>query len=249
MNAARLAGAGELGTLRLAFSWSARFETLPALGQAFRAQRPDVALLTEEMWNARMASARHGGSIDIAVALCPEIVGELSYEPPRRDAVALIGRQHALASERAIPLAALSEEAFVLFPRELAPRLHDLFIGLFRNAGFQPKIRSESFHAGWELGVLAELPVVGIVPESVGRSLPDGSPRALQRTRVPWFEAETDADAVGFYERLGFTVARLGENFRASNASAVCALPSTDASPLQPGGRRRNSGMPTSITK
>src|ERR671937_551105 len=33
---ARRAAAGELGGLRVAFSWSARFETLPALGQAFR---------------------------------------------------------------------------------------------------------------------------------------------------------------------------------------------------------------------
>ncbi len=44
----------------------------------------------------------------------------------------------------------------------------------------------------------------------VGRSMVEA---ALQRTRVPWFEADTDADAVGFYERLGFTVASLGEKY------------------------------------
>jgi DNA-binding transcriptional LysR family regulator len=175
MSAARRAAEGELGSLRLAFSWSARFETLPALGQAFRAQRPGVTLLTEEMWNSRMPSALRGGSIDVAVVLCPEIAGELSYEPIRREAVvALVGTQHPLASEPAIPLRALAEEGFVLFPRELAPRLHDVLIGLFRGAGFEPRVRSESFHAGWELGVLAELPVVAIVPESVSRDLPDG---------------------------------------------------------------------------
>ena len=175
MRAARRAAAGELGSLRVAFSWSARFETLPALGRAFRAERPDVTLLTEEMWNARMVSAFRGGSVDVAVALCPEIVGELSYEPIRREAVvALLGTQHSLAGEEAIPLRALVEDAFVFFPRELAPRLHDVFIGLCRRAGFEPNVRSESFHAGWELGVLAELPIVAIVPESVGRDLPDG---------------------------------------------------------------------------
>jgi DNA-binding transcriptional LysR family regulator len=80
MAEARRASAGEVGSLRLAFSWSARFETLPALGQAFRTERPDVALLTEEMWNARMPAALRSGSVDVAVALCPEIAGELSYE-------------------------------------------------------------------------------------------------------------------------------------------------------------------------
>jgi ribosomal protein S18 acetylase RimI-like enzyme len=44
----------------------------------------------------------------------------------------------------------------------------------------------------------------------IGRSMVEA---AVRRTRVPWFEAETDADAVGFYERLGFTVASLGEKY------------------------------------
>lgn len=44
----------------------------------------------------------------------------------------------------------------------------------------------------------------------VGRSMVEA---VLQRTGVSWFEAETDADAVGFYERLGFTVASLGEKY------------------------------------
>ena len=28
-----------------------------------------------------------------------------------------------------------------------------------------------------------------------------------------WIEAETDADAVGFYEQVGFTVTSLGESY------------------------------------
>jgi DNA-binding transcriptional LysR family regulator len=175
MSEARRAAAGELGSLRVGFSWSARFETLPALGRALRTEQPDLALLTEEMWNASMPSALRSGSLDVAVSLCPEIAGELSYEPLRREAVvALLSAHHALAGERPIPLRALADEGFVIFPRELAPRLYDTLVGLCRHAGFEPNVRSESFHSGWELGLLAELPVVAIVPESVGRNLPDG---------------------------------------------------------------------------
>src|SRR5215831_16180825 len=54
VTAARRAAEGELGNVRLGYSWSARFETLPALGQAFEKSRPDVELLAEEMWNGRM---------------------------------------------------------------------------------------------------------------------------------------------------------------------------------------------------
>jgi DNA-binding transcriptional LysR family regulator len=206
VNAAQRAAAGELGRLRLAFSWSARFETLPALGRAFRGQCPDVTLLSEEMWNARMAPALRLGAIDVAVALCPEIASELSYEPIRSEAfVALLGAQHALAAERPIPLGALAEEAFVLFPRELAPRLYDAFVGHCRAAGFEPKIRSESFHTGWELGVLAELPVVTIVPASVGRGLPDGviaveltEPVGQLETDVVWRADDASATVAAF---------------------------------------------------
>ena len=49
--------AAGLGHLRLAYSWSTRFETLPALGRAFRADHPDVEVLAQEMWNARMPAA------------------------------------------------------------------------------------------------------------------------------------------------------------------------------------------------
>jgi DNA-binding transcriptional LysR family regulator len=129
--------------------------------------------------------------------------------PIRREGViALLGTQHPLASERTIPLEALAEEAFVLFPRELAPRLHDVFIGLFRAAGFEPDIRSESFHAGWELGVLAELPVVAIVPASVARTpLPDGvaavelsEPVDRLETSLVWRADDTSATVAAFLE-------------------------------------------------
>jgi DNA-binding transcriptional LysR family regulator len=171
--AAKRAGAGELGSLRIGFSWSARFETLPRLGQAFRLQRPEVELLTEEMWNSRMAGALRDGSIDVAVALCPEIAGDLTYAPIRRErVVALVGTSHPVAGEQAVNLAGLANEEFVLFPRELAPRLYDSLVGICRQAGFEPTVRKESFHTGWELDVLADVPVVAVAPESVARALP-----------------------------------------------------------------------------
>jgi DNA-binding transcriptional LysR family regulator len=178
---ARRAAAGELGKLRIAYSWSTRFETLPALGRAFRASHPDVELLAQEMWNAQMAPAFANGSIDLAISLCPEISSELELTTIRRERlVALLPRGHPLAGEQAIPLASLADEEFVLFPREIAPRLHDAFVAIYRRAGFEPRLRSESFHTGWDLGVLADVPAVALAPESVAGGLPeDISPVAL----------------------------------------------------------------------
>jgi DNA-binding transcriptional LysR family regulator len=161
--------------LRIAYSWSTRFETLPALGRAFRASHPDVELLAQEMWNARMPAAFASGSIDISLSLCPEIAAELELAPIRKERmVALLPMAHRLAGEEAIPLSALSDEEFVVFPREIAPRLHDAFMAIYRGAGFEPRVRNESFHTGWDLGVLAEIPAAAIAPQTVAGGLPDG---------------------------------------------------------------------------
>jgi hypothetical protein len=39
---------------------------------------------------------------------------------------------------------------------------------------FEPQIRSESFHTGWEIQILGDVPAVALVPASVKRSLPEG---------------------------------------------------------------------------
>jgi DNA-binding transcriptional LysR family regulator len=172
---AKRAGSGELGRLRLAYSWSTRFETLPALGRVFRASHPAVELLAQEMWNARMTPAFESGSIDLALSLCPEIAAELELAPIRRERlVALLPEAHPLADEEAIPLSSLADEEFILFPRDIAPRLHDTFVAIYRRAGFEPRLRNESFHTGWDLGVLADIPAVAMAPQTVAGGLPEG---------------------------------------------------------------------------
>jgi DNA-binding transcriptional LysR family regulator len=174
------AAAGDIGDVRVGFSWSARFETLPKVGRAFRARHPDVSLLTEEMWNARMLPALRSGTIDVAVSLCPEVAGEFSYLSIRSEPlVALLAGSHPMARQQEIELRELAEEGFLMFPRELAPRLYDFMTGLCRRAGFEPAVRGDSFHSGWELQILAEFDVVALVPASVALNLPDGIAAAL----------------------------------------------------------------------
>jgi DNA-binding transcriptional LysR family regulator len=205
---AKRAGAGELGRLRIAFSWSTRFDTLPALGRAFRAGHPDVELLAQEMWNARMPPAFRSGSIDVAVSLCPEIAAELELAPIRKERlVALLPQSHPLAREQAIPLSTLADEEFIVFPRDIAPRLHDAFMAIYRRAGFEPLLRNESFHTGWDLGVLAEIPAVAMAPQTVAAELPDGivavalsEPTDSLETCVVWRSDDTSPAVATFLE-------------------------------------------------
>jgi DNA-binding transcriptional LysR family regulator len=205
---ARRVSAGEAGQLRVAFSWGARFVTLPALGQAFRARYPQVELLTEEMWNARMPDALRSGLIDLAISLCPELSNELSYERIRSETVvALVPCDHELAGESEIAVGSLAGEEFVLFPREFAPRLYEALVGICRRAGFEPAIRAESFHTSWELGVLGKFPGVALVPVSVTRETPAGlvalqlkEPVERVETAIIWRKDEDSAPGSSFRE-------------------------------------------------
>ena len=206
MTEARRASHGELGRLRIAFSWGARFVTLPTLGQAFRSSYPDVELLTEEMWNARMPAALNSHAVDLAISICPEVHGSLQYEAIRREpVVALLMADHPLAGETQIELEALREEPFVMFPRGVAPRFYDTLIGFCRGAGFEPKLLNESFHTSWQLGVLADVPAAAIAPESVARELPAGlvavslsEPTPRVETALVWREDNRSATCTAF---------------------------------------------------
>jgi DNA-binding transcriptional LysR family regulator len=179
---------------------------LPAIGRALRELHPDVELLTEETWNARMIPALRAGTIDVAISLCAEISPELAYEQLRAESViALLAARHPLAGEQAVALSALAEEEFVLFPRELAPRLYDTLVGLCRRAGFEPTPRKESFHTDWELRVLADVPGVTLVPQSVARFLPKGvvavpvsEPSERLETSAVWRPDDTSPTVAAF---------------------------------------------------
>ena len=107
-----------------------------------------------------MPAALRSGGVDVAISICPERSGELAYETIRSDRIAaLVAATHPLAGKGEVELNAFADDAFVLFPRQLAPRLFDVIVALCRRAGFEPRVRSESFHTGWDTGVLADVGV------------------------------------------------------------------------------------------
>jgi hypothetical protein len=70
-------------------------------------------------------------------------------------------------------------------------------VGICRRAGFEPTLRSESFHTGWDLLLLADVPVVAIAPRSVAGELPEGvvavglsEPAEALETRLLWRDGD-----------------------------------------------------------
>jgi DNA-binding transcriptional LysR family regulator len=204
--AAQRAAAGELGSLRIAYKRSARYETLPALGQAFRHRYPDVELLAEEMRPNRMREALRSGTIDVALALYPELADGLSYRTIRREpVVAVLSSTHPLAHEPHVELAALAEEC-LMFPRELAPRLHDFYVGLCRSAGFEPRHSAESSRTRLAIGTW-EPSTASLLPQSVADRLPTGvvavplsAPSGLLESQLVWRSENENPTVAAFVE-------------------------------------------------
>jgi DNA-binding transcriptional LysR family regulator len=139
-------------------------------------------------------------------SLCPEIDGDFSYLKIRREpVVALLAESHPAARQHSTDLSAMADDGFLMFPRELAPRLYDFMVGLCRRADFEPNIRSESFHTGWELQILADVLVVALAPASVTRNLPPGiaavrveDPPEQLETALIWHTTATSSAAAAF---------------------------------------------------
>jgi DNA-binding transcriptional LysR family regulator len=137
--------AGASGRLALGFVGSTAHGVLPPLVRALRERAPQIEIALREANTTQQIELLRLGLLDAGLVRPPiqaegidfEIVG---VEPLR----AVLPDGHPLAARRAIPLSALADEPFVLFPRAVGPGLYDQVVGLCHRAGFSPNIVFES---------------------------------------------------------------------------------------------------------
>jgi DNA-binding transcriptional LysR family regulator len=145
LHAIRRLGRGEVGTLTIGFWPSTLFSKLPAAVRRYREQQPGIRIRLRELEaTSGHSDGLRAGTFDLAVVreAAPEPgidVVPVMVEP----CVAVVPADHALAGRRTIPVRALRDEPFVLFPREVSPGLHARLFALCRRAGFEPRIVQE----------------------------------------------------------------------------------------------------------
>jgi DNA-binding transcriptional LysR family regulator len=140
---ARLAGAGIAGTVRLAYTPLATFETLGSILAAVEDDSPNLTIVPSEVFSAAIPGRVLAGKVDVGLALHPETMRGVRSEPLRVEPlVLLVGKRHRLADASVVPLASLKSETLLLFPRELAPAYYDRIIAACERSGFQPSVRA-----------------------------------------------------------------------------------------------------------
>jgi DNA-binding transcriptional LysR family regulator len=140
---ARLAGAGIAGTVRLAYTPAASFETLGTIVAAVENDNPNITIVASEVFSAQIPGRLVAGKVDVGIALLPDPMRGVRSELLRVEPLMLlVGRRHRLADASVVPLASLKNETLLLFPRELAPAHYDRVIAACEQAGFEPNVRA-----------------------------------------------------------------------------------------------------------
>ena len=204
----RRIGRGQAGKLNIGFVGSAMFVGLPDVIGAYRERCPDVELALDEMLAAEIAEALQRRRIDVGFTrppLPPEagLAQRVILEEPY---VAALPRAHPLAKSRAIGLAELSEDAFVLYPSRPEPSVTGLIVAACQAAGFTPRLAQEVLHLQTTIGLVAAGVGVSLVPEAAARAqggrgvsyVPLAPPGMIGPLAIAWREEDASPALQGF---------------------------------------------------
>jgi DNA-binding transcriptional LysR family regulator len=168
---------GEAGRIHLGFAGATYVHQL-VLGiiRAYRERYPGVVLSPEQSNTAYLIAALQSGAIDVAFVRPPIIDGDGLAIAPLIDEpmVIVLPVSHPHAGDRSMPLAALAPETMILFPRTLAPGLHDSIVAGCHRAGFSPKLGQEASQTVSIIHMVAAGFGVSIVPQSIEQIRADG---------------------------------------------------------------------------
>ena len=163
--AAQRAARGETGQLRVGLTGSAAFNpVVPGMIRNFRRAYPRVRLSLEESNTGIMIDALLGQRLD-AIFIRPGLQGFKDVQLHRfADETMKIALPagHRLAKKKSLPLAALAQEAFILFPRNVG--LYDEVVRTCRAAGFEPRVEQEAPQMSLIVNLVAAEMGVAIVP-------------------------------------------------------------------------------------
>lgn len=132
---------GEAGSVRVAYTLTSVYDTLPAIVERMEATHPNLKLELREVLAADVARLLSDGKHDLA--LCPRtsFSGDYERQELRREPfVAAVSSTHPQADRQQLNLSDCAEELFELWPREMAPGFYDAVVAACRTAGFEPKL-------------------------------------------------------------------------------------------------------------
>ncbi|MGO8186794.1 LysR family transcriptional regulator [Rhizobium leguminosarum] len=170
--AAQSANRGETGRLSLGFTASSAFNPVVSTTiRRFRARWPEVRLSLTEMNTLALMQKLERGELD-ATFMRPSLddpAGIRLRRLPDEPMVIALPASHPLARRSELPLAALADEPFILFPRLVGLSLYDDVVLACRKAGFELTVAQEAPQISSVVNLVAADLGVSIVPASISQ--------------------------------------------------------------------------------
>jgi DNA-binding transcriptional LysR family regulator len=183
---ARSAGRGEMGFLTVGFIGSGMLTALPAMLGEYRRRHPRLNLQLRESYTAGVVQALLEGTVDVGFLRDAGPTAGLEVSPLFSEPfVALLPRNHRLASRQAFSAAELRDEPFVFFSPTVGSRAHQKTVAVCEEHGFRPQVVQEAPQWMTILRLVGAGLGVTIAPACVERiSAPDVVCRKLRKASV-----------------------------------------------------------------
>ena len=179
---------GETGELRIGFTSSAPFiKAVSDTLSTFRRRYPDVHFQTRETNTREQIVPLNEGALDLGLMRNTQLPETLVWERVLREPLlAMVPRDHPLASQPRVSLRELAREPFVFFDPHVGTGLYDDILGLLRRYDLTPTIAQEVGEA---------MTIIGLVAAGLGVSILPASFRRVQLSEMCWLPIE-EQDAV-----------------------------------------------------
>jgi len=169
------AGRGEVGALRLAYTLTTAYHTVPALLARLGERHPQLKVEAREVFAEDILQLLRDERCDVALAPATSYPADVVCQQLiRLEPLQLaVGEGHPRSMDPAVALGSLRDECFELWPREMAPGYYHAVVGACRGAGFEPRL--DEHGAGSTVwGYIAQRRGVGFVVRSLREQLPRG---------------------------------------------------------------------------
>jgi DNA-binding transcriptional LysR family regulator len=208
----RRAAAGEAGRLALAFVSSADYSVLPPFLRLHRARYPQVQIALQEATSDLQVEDLLHARIDAGLLIPPlpdKARAELDYLKVLSEPLILAAPSGLAGGDGPLWLKDVPPAPLIIFPRPIAPALHDAILACFRAAGITPEIGQEAIQMQTIVGLVSAGMGLALVPQSVSnlmrpgveyRALLDPTPQV--ETGLAWRRDNASPVLQGFLELL-----------------------------------------------
>ena len=170
---ARRADRGEMGELRIGFTYSTPLTPLFAAAiNRYRQEYPQVTLILQELATLRQLEGLEQRSIDLGFIRPPElpIPPSIHTNALREDPlVVVLPSGHPLAAKAVLAIAELANESFVMYPQGAGTGIYPQIFRLCREAGFAPRITQTANESSTIIGLVAAGSGITLLPSSFER--------------------------------------------------------------------------------